>query len=403
MTTGPDPAALADLRNWADGPPHALFDQLRAAGPVHWVPGEWGTQDSGGYWAVLSHAGVMEVARAAETYTSTRGAAYPNFAEEVADGGHNMMFQDDPRHHRLRVLAGRTFSPRVVARFDDWVRSITAEAVDAAYAKGRFDVVADVASVIPARVIAELMGVPVEDRELVVSWSKAIFQRDTPEGRAAAGKAMGGLLEYSMTLRDRKRAEPGVDVVSEIIATEGEGGGMTEDEYKHFIMLLLAAGFETTHTLMAQTVRMLLEDEDIDASARAAVAHGGVKALGEEFLRMVSPAMNMARYATCDTTLAGREVRAGQAVVMWFIAANRDHEVFADPHRFVADREPNNHVAFGPRGSPHYCLGHALGRLEGRVLLEDLLARPRLRQTGPAVRSGGVFINGLKALPVEVT
>jgi cytochrome P450 len=159
---------LADLANWAAGPPHALFDALRAGGPVHWVPGDWGTQDSGGYWAVLSHAEATEVGRDPDTYTSTRGAAYPTFADEVADGNNNMMLQDDPQHHRLRVIAARSFSPRIVARFDEWVRGITAETLDAVYARRRFDFVEEVASVIPARVIAELMGVPSDERHLVV-------------------------------------------------------------------------------------------------------------------------------------------------------------------------------------------------------------------------------------------
>jgi cholest-4-en-3-one 26-monooxygenase len=396
------PAQLADFASWEAGPPHELFDGLRRDGPVHWVPGEWGTQDSRGYWAVLSHAHVMEVARNPETFTSTQGAAYPSFAEEIAAGRAGMMLQDDPEHNLNRALAGRAFSPRVVARFDDWVRDITATTLDSAYGKGEFDVVEDVASVIPARVIAELMGVPEADRNLVVAWTKGLFERDTPEHREAANEARGSLLEYSIHLRDLKRAAPGVDVVSELIAAEGEGHHMGDNEYRYFIMLLLAAGFETTHTLMAQTVRMLLEDEHVDASTRAAVSIGGVNPPTEEFLRMISPPMNMARFAVRDTDLGGQGIRAGEMVVMWFIAANRDPDVFADPHRFIADRSPNNHVAFGPPGSPHYCVGHALGRLQGRVLLADLLARPRLRLVGSHVPSGGVFINALRALPVRV-
>lgn len=396
------PAALADFASWKAGPPHELFDGLRSDGPLHWVPGAWGTQDSRGYWAVLSHAHVIEVARNPETFTSTQGAAYPSFAEEVAAGRAGMMLQDDPEHHANRALASRAFSPRVVARFDDWVRDVTAKTLDSAYGKSEFDIVEDVASVIPALVIAELMGVPEADRNLLVAWTKGLFERDTPERRDSANKARHSLLEYSIHLRDVKREVPGVDVISELIAAEGEGHHMNDNEYRYFIMLLLAAGFETTHTLMAQTVRMLLEDEDVDAGARAAVGRGGVNPLTEEFLRMISPPMNMARFAVRDTELGGQWIRAGEMVVMWFIAANRDPEVFADPHRFIADRSPNNHVAFGPPGSPHYCVGHALGRLQGRVLLEDLLARPQLRLVDAPVPSGGVFINALRALPVRV-
>ncbi|MHB8664718.1 MAG: cytochrome P450 [Acidimicrobiales bacterium] len=402
MAVAAHAAALADFASWASGPPHGLFDDLRSVAPVHWVPGEWGTLDSGGYWAVLSHAHVMDVARNPETFTSTRGAAYPSFAEEVVAGRAGMMLQDDPEHQRHRRLAGRAFSPRVVAEFDGWVRSITAATLDAAYGRDEFDFVDEVASVIPARVIAELMGVPEADQQAVAVWTKGLFERDTPTRRDAANKARHFLLEYSMHLRDLKRGAPGVDLISELVAAEGEGHHMSEDEYRYFIMLLLAAGFETTHTLMSQMVRMILEDQQIEAGARAAVANGGVKPLTEEFLRMISPPMNMARFAAHDAELGGQEMAAGQMVVMWFIAANRDPEVFIDPHRFVADRDPNNHVAFGPPGSPHYCLGHALGRLEGRVLLEDLLERPRLRLAGPPVPSGGVFINALRALPVRV-
>jgi cytochrome P450 len=186
------------------------------------------------------------------------------------------------------------------------------------------------------------------------------------------------------------------------VAAEAEGHQLAEHEYRHFVMLLLAAGFETTHTLMAQMARLLLDDPAVDAGARAAVGADGGRAVTEEFLRMISPPMNMARFATRDADLGGRRIAAGQMVVMWFVAANRDPVVFEDPHRFVADRDPNHHLAFGPPGSPHYCVGHALGRLEGRVLLEDLLSRTRLRPAGTPVAGGGVFINALKALPVEV-
>jgi cytochrome P450 len=398
-----DPAALADLTNWSAGPPHHLFDALRANGPVVWVPTEWGTQDSGGYWAVLSHEAVGVVGRNPDIYTSTRGASFPAFAEEVADGSNNMMLQDDPSHRRVRDMAGRSFSPRVVAQFDGWVRRITRDCLDRAFDSHRFDFVKDVASVIPAEVIAELMGVPSEDRHLVVDWSKGLFERDAPDGRERAGKAVVSLLRYAMALREQKRARPGVDVVSELVAAEAEGNGMSSAEFRHFIMVLLAAGFETTHTLIAQSALLLLGDSQIEEASRAAIRAGGVSALTGEFLRYVSPPMNMARFTTRDTELSGQRLLKGQMVVMWFVAANRDPLVFADPHRFDAARTPNNHVAFGPPGSPHYCLGQALGRLEGRILLEELLGRREwLALTGSPEHSGGVFINGLKALPVEV-
>jgi cholest-4-en-3-one 26-monooxygenase len=200
--TAADPAALADMANWSAGPPHGLFDALRADSPVVWVPTTWGTQDSGGYWAVLSHEEVGAVGRDPETYSSSRGASFPAFSEEVADGGNNMMLQDDPSHRRVRDMAGRSFSPRVVAEFDGWVRGITRQCLDRAFATGRFDFVTDVASVIPAEVIAELIGVPVEDRHLVVQWSKELFERDTPDGRERAGQAIVSLLRYAMALRE---------------------------------------------------------------------------------------------------------------------------------------------------------------------------------------------------------
>ena len=248
------------------------------------------------------------------------------------------------------------------------------------------------------------MGAPVADHPAIINWGKDVFGREDPNGGFERSRAaIQSLVGYSFGLREEKRARPGVDVITELADASYEGVAITDGEFGAFIMLLLVAGFETTHTLIGQTLRLLLEHEDIASIANEAMAAGKVHQVNEEFLRFITPAMNMARHAACDLELGGQTIQKNQMIVMWYSAANRDPNVFADPHRFDPDRKAQNHVAFGGQGSPHYCLGHALGRMEGRIFLEEYFASGiRLESAGPAKLTGSALINQLHSLPARV-
>ena len=393
--------ALADRKSWSSGPPHPLFDELRAEGAVVWIPGSWGTLDRDGYWAVIGHQETLAVSKDTQSFTSTLGAAFPTF-ERPDPSRPVMMLLDPPDHTRIRAMAGRSFTPRVVARFDDWIRNVTRDCLMHIAGLDEFDLVAELAAVVPGKVIAEVMGAPVGDHEKIIEWANWVFRREEDGGQARAVEAMQSVVGYAFGLREQKRAEPGTDVVTELANASYEGDPITDSEFGAFIMLLLIAGFETTHTLIGQSMRLLLEHPDIEVAARSAYEAGKVNDLNEEFLRYVTPAMNMARHAADDIEFGGRQIRKDDMVVMWYAAANRDPRVFAEPNKFDPGRAARNHVAFGGQGSPHYCLGHALGRLEGKIVLEEFFKSGiRIETAGPAKLTGSVFINQLDSLPTR--
>jgi cholest-4-en-3-one 26-monooxygenase len=312
----------------------------------------------------------------------------------------NVMWNDPPRHTRIRGLASRGFSTRVVARFEDWVRETVVDILDRLPVGETFDAVDVIAAELPAQVIASVMGVPAEDRHRIVDWANDIFAREEPGGMERAQRALGEVYAYADTLRDIKRREPAADMITDLSNAEYDGVPITDSEFEQFVMSLLIAGFETTHTLIAQTLRLMCEDPGIDAEVRAATPVDGGRSAVEELLRWITPAMQMARVATRSVPLRDVEVAPGDMVVMWYVAANRDPAVFEDPHTFRAART-QNHASFGA-GGPHFCIGQQLARLEGRILLQELVRRDvRFHLAGPPVRRPTVFINALASLPVR--
>jgi cholest-4-en-3-one 26-monooxygenase len=309
-----------------------------------------------------------------------------------------MMQKDPPEHTRLRRIVSRGFSPRVIAKFESWVRVIVDDALDRVESVDTFDFVSEIATVIPALVIADVLGVPREKRHDIVRWANASFAAyiDTDDPGSNA-RAVGELLEYSFELRELKRREPADDIVTGLVSSPEQ---LTDEEFKTFFLLLLIAGFETTHTMMAQGMRSILEDGSIAAQVAAQCDRQNAPAVVEEILRFVSPVNEMVRCATRDVTIGGQRIAEGDMAVMWYVAGNRDPSVFNDPHVFDATRSPNPHFGFGA-GGVHYCVGAQLARLEGRILFEELHRRNiRLKLAGDPLQVPNMFINQLAKLPV---
>ncbi|ONH22898.1 hypothetical protein BL253_34430 [Pseudofrankia asymbiotica] len=392
---------LSDPVTFEGGVPHGFFDQLRRSSPVYWNPTTSGAP-AGGFWALTRHADVSAVSRDTATFTSTEGMHYPTNPAEIPGMRDNVMFNDPPRHTRIRALASRGFSPRVVARFEDWVRERVRLILDSLPADEAFDAVPLIAAELPAQVIASVMGAPEEDRHRIVRWASDIFAREQPGGFERAQAALGQVFAYADELREVKRRNPAADMITELADTEHDGVPITDNEYRQFVMSLLIAGFETTHTLIGQSLRLMIEDPEIDEQVRTAVATVGSQRPVEEFLRYVTPAMQMARVARVDTVVGGTTIKAGEMAVMWYVAANRDPEVFPDPHRFDVSRRLAAHTSFGAGGA-HFCIGNHLARLEGRVLLDEIVQRDlRFRPAGTPKRGHTVFINALVELPVAL-
>jgi cytochrome P450 len=253
----------------------------------------------------------------------------------------------------------------------------------------------------PLRVLADLLGMPRADRHLIFEWSNALIGFDNPDADThieGALTAITDLLAYGQSMADSRRAAPVDDVVSRIVNAEVDGERLDDTEFAMFWLLLVVAGNETTRNALSGAV-VALHEHDLwePLAARPELLPTAV----EELLRYVSPVMHFRRTATSDTVLGGQRVRAGDKVVVWYGAANRDPLVFDDPHALDLARDPNPHVAFGV--GPHFCLGAHLARLEMVETLGRLLAAaPGLEIAGPVQRVASNFINGVSHLPVRV-
>jgi cholest-4-en-3-one 26-monooxygenase len=400
LTHPPGIPDLGDPLTFAQQVPLAAFDALHARGPMHWQPADRGVKN-GGFWFVLDRQTIVDIENDPEHFTATLGMAQPTTGLEPGHPSQDIIFaMDPPRHSRVRRAVMRSFGPRVVAQFDAWVTDIVVEALDDAFALHEFDYVQEVAVTIPSRVVARVMGVPDVDRHKIVEWSVAIFEGQAQGDVARIMQASQALFDYVTQLQEQRLSEPADDMISELAAAVARDE-LSQVEYLQYCRALLIAGFETTHTVIGQSMRMMLEDPDVMRAVREGMAGGGVNELIEEFLRMITPAMHFARTATADHEFAGEQVHANDVMVMSYAAANRDPKIYEDPHRFWPGRpRGSDHLAFG--SGAHRCIGQALARLELRILLEELHRRDvRLELAGQPRRGHSTFINQLLELPVR--
>jgi cytochrome P450 len=307
-----------------------------------------------------------------------------------------LLNMDPPPHTKLRNLVNRGFTPRQVTRLEPRIRELSAGIVAAVAPAGRCDFVTQVAGELPSALIAELMGIPIEDGRRLYELTERMHSAGDPDGsRAAAAEMMG----YAGALRARKRGAPADDIASVLLAAEIEGERLSDLEFDLFFLLLINAGGDTTRNLVASGMLALLQHPD-----QLAVLRGDRTLLPsaiEEMLRWCSPVMQFRRTATRDAEIRGQRIAKGQKVVMFYPSANRDEEVFAEPERFDLRRAPNPHVAFGGGGA-HFCLGASLARLEIRCLFEAILDRlHEIELDGPVERLHSWFIDGPRRMPVR--
>jgi cytochrome P450 len=396
-----DPAA------YVAGVPHAAFDELRSRPGLYWQKAAEGTYN-GGFWVVTRFNEIVEIEQQPALFSSVPGAFFPlaNMSGDSPMRKH-ILFMDPPEHSRVRRVAMKSFGPRVVARFDGWIREIVNETLDDALQRGSFDWIADVARLIPSRVIASVMGVPRELRQQVVDWSDAIFTSTVTQDDdgVAMARAFDEVNVYMAKLGEEKLRDPQDDTVT-VLAQCLDRGEIDQAEYAMYTAALLIAGYETTHTLIGQAMRLILEDEDIRRECRQAFDAGEFNAVVDEFLRYVTPAMNVTRTATQDTDFHGQTIRRNDTMQLMLIAANRDPEVFADPHRFDPCRPrgktlPADGVSLG--SGLHRCVGNVLAKMDVRLLFEELRRRGvRLALDGEPQPGWSTLINQLLSLPVRV-
>jgi cytochrome P450 len=398
-TTSTSPQiALLDPRSFDGGQPHEQFRWLREHDPVH----RHAEPDGPGFWALTRYADVRAVGRDAATFSSEPTIMIPDGAATGDDVHKMMLMADAPVHTELRRIVSRDFVPRAARLLRPRIEQIARELVDAVADRGECDLVTDLAGLMPSYVIAELLDIPHADGVALYALTEAVHAVPG-EGAMPAADAIGQMFGYAHQLWERKRAHPGDDLASRIVhATVGDAGAareLDELDFALYFMLLIDAGGDTTRNLVAGGIQALFEHPQAAAALRADV-DGRLPGAVEEMLRWVSPVVYMRRRARKATVLGGREIAEGDKVVMYYGAANRDPEHFADPERFDIARTPNDHLAFG--SGPHSCLGVHVGRIEIAALLREILVRlPDLAPAGPVAWQNSVFICGPRSMPVR--
>ncbi len=396
---------LYDLDRWEQGVPHDMFAVLRKEAPIYWQPEPKGGR---GFWAVTKYADVVHISKHPRLFSSYRGGTNIfDIPEEDLHITRNLMLNmDPPQHTKYRRLVSQGFSPRRVAALEAHIRELTTRILDQVAPRGECDFVTEIAAELPLQVIAELIGIPQEDRHLIFDWSNKLVGFDDPEFREdpnnmEEGKRVAAeMWAYAHQLAERRKREPGDDFVSKLMHAEVEGRRLSELEFDAFFMLLSVAGNETTRNLISGGMLALIEHPE---QKQKLLAHPELLPTAvEEMLRWVTPVICFRRTATADTEIRGQKIREGDKVVMFYISANRDEEVFANPDQFDVARSPNEHIAFGI--GEHYCLGANLARLEIRIMFEEILRRfPDMELAGPPRRLRSNFLSGIKSMPVRFT
>jgi cytochrome P450 len=399
--------------DFAERVPHETFGLLRREAPVWWYDWPLGR----GYWCVTKHADVVAVSRDTKTFTSEQGANLEDLDEEQRAARQSMLETDPPRHTRLRGLVGPPFTPRAIKAYELVLRELTTAVLDRALPLREFDFIEEVAKQLPIRVLARLLGAPDEDTDRLIDWGDRMIGNtdpeladvlsDTPESEQYRmlpfrSPASLELFEYAHRIADERRGAPIDDLVSKLVNAEIDGERLTEREFDTMFLLLVVAGNETTRQAIAHGMLALTENRD--QWRRLADDPELVWTAGaDEILRWSSPVLHFRRTATRDVEVGGQTIRAGDKIVIWYVSANFDEEVFADPLRFDVGRRPNPHVTFGG-GGPHFCLGAHLAKLEVQVMFDELLPRlADIELLGPPERMRTNFTNALKRMPVRVT
>jgi cytochrome P450 len=390
------------------------FKTLRRERPIAFF--ELGNRDfygmdhlfEGGAYVLTKYRDIVDASRRPDLFCSGNGGTSAiDLPAEIREFFVSMIDMDDPKHKRLRDIVSKAFTVRQVRQIESYVDRAAREIVRAIAPKGEIDFVTECAARLPLKVICDMMGVPESQHDFVFDASNAIlgyaddeYAPDIEDLTKAAITVRKDLMELAFDLGASREKEPTDDLLSALVHAEVDGERLTSLELGLFFVLLLVAGNETTRNAISWGVKALSENprqrkiwmDDFDGVQRTAV---------EEIVRYASPVMFMRRTVTRDgVTLSGHEFKEGDKVLMYYLSANRDEEVFGDPYAFDVRREPNTHLGFGGPG-PHFCLGANLARQEIKVMFRELFrSLPDLEMSGEPEHLSSNFINGIKHMPV---
>lgn len=400
-----DTLDLADPAVWDDGPPYDLFARMQREAPVHFSP-QRNLPGEGGFWSITRFDDVRAVSRDHRTFSSERRGIFhmDDIGVPLDLQRLQLISMDTPRHDRLKALVIKEFTPEKVAEHEEHVARIIGGVLDGVAERERFDLVADVARPIPARVIGSLLGTPPEDDATLVHWTNVFTAFEDPAIRGQWQDAMAvvnEIVEYVNTRLAQRTDTASGKLVTAMLNAEVDGEKLNELEIATFFVLLMSAGNDSTRATYSATMLELLRNPELLAQVRRQPEL--VDAVVEEGLRCYPAFAFMARAATQDTELHGKTIKENDRLLLWYIASNRDETVFPDPHKFDITRPglADRHQAFGGRGR-HFCLGANLARMELKLWIQQTLERfPDLELDGEPTRVRALFLNQYNSIPVR--
>ena len=390
---------LTDSTKFVSSVPHEWFAYLRANAPVYFHE----ETDGPGFWAITKYDDCVTVNREHEHFSSAAKATFlwETDPDQLAQMQLMMLNMDPPLHTRYRRLVNKGFTPRMVNQLEAEIHRAADEIIDRVIEKGEADFVTDISAELPLIVIADLLGVPQEDRHQMFDWSNRMIGQEDPEFQLTpeiAQQSAMDLYAYASQLFEQKKANPHDDLMSVLTEVEVDNERLSPLELELFFLLLTVAGNETTRNLMSGAMHAFFQNPD--QWSKLVADRSLLPSAIDEMLRFVSPVMNFRRQTTMPVEIRGQQIGADEKVVFFHISGNRDEDIFENSQKFDITRSPNPHMAFGG-GGPHFCLGANLARMEIRVMYTHLLDRlPDIHQDGDVQRLQSAFINGVKHLPV---
>ncbi len=396
---------FTDPEIYAARVPAEELAELRRTAPVWWVTQRRGSAgfDDEGYWAVTRHADILAVSKTPDVYSSQENTALIRFKEGMPRESIEMqriilLNMDPPQHTRMRGIVSRGFTPRAIGNLRQVLAERARRIVATALDSGTGDFVTDVACELPLQAISDLIGVPLQDRGKIFSWSNRMigYDDEVPGEENAGEMAAIEILGYSMTMAEERRGCPRDDIVSKLISAEIDGHGLSDDEFGYFVLMLAVAGNETTRNAITHGMLAFLDHPgqwELFKASRPETA-------ADEIVRWATPITVFQRTATRDVELGGQQIKAGDRLGLFYRSANFDEEVFDEPGRFDIMRSPNPHLGYGGLGT-HYCLGASLANLEIELIFNAVAdAMPDIAKAGDPARLRSGWINGIKRLPV---
>lgn len=379
--------------------PYPFFESMRRNHPVAFA-------EEHNIWAVYRYEDVKNVLSNFETFSSD-ATKDPRFQKQKdRPMARTLISTDPPIHKKLRDLVSRAFTIRAVTQLEPRIEDIANQMLDQVAERGHMELIQDLAAPLPIIVIAEMMGIPSEDRDLFKRWADQLIDSagnifiDDVNPEKNPQQILEEMNDYFQKIIEQRRAEPKEDLISSLIAAEIDGEKLTEEDLLSFCALLLIAGHVTTVNLIGNTILSLLEHPE--ELARVYADPNLIPSAIEETLRYRAPVQLMSRIAVQDVELGGKTIKSGQRILAWIGSANRDEDKFDHPNQFDISRNPNHHIAFGH--GIHFCIGAPLARLEGKVAISILLERfknLKLRNESPLKPADGFIIHGVQSLPLS--